>query len=91
MDYSGTLGGKNKWNELKSYCDASGIMLAPSFDLMNYERSGNGYTKTGASSIAITKAYATQAFTNWRSVLRTTHAQAGTFSHRLSMREFTAR
>lgn len=60
VDYSGTLGGKNKWNELKSYCDASGIMLAPSFDLMNYERSGNGYTKTGASSIAITKAYATQ-------------------------------
>ena len=35
-------------------------MLAPSLDLMNYERSGNGYTKTGASSIAITKAYATQ-------------------------------
>ena len=53
VDYSGTLGGRNKWNELKSYCDASGIMLAPSFDLMNYERSGNGYTKTGASSIAI--------------------------------------
>lgn len=60
VDYSGTLGGKNKWNELKSYCEASGIMLAPSFDLMEYERSGNGYTKTGASAIAITKAYATQ-------------------------------
>ncbi len=60
VDYSGTLGGKNKWNELKSYCEASGILLAPSFDLMEYERSGNGYTKTGASAIAITKAYATQ-------------------------------
>lgn len=60
VDYSGTLGGKNKWKELKSYCDASGITLAPSFDLMEYERSGNGYTKTGASAIAITKAYATQ-------------------------------
>ncbi len=60
VDYSGTLGGKNKWKELKGFCDASGIMLAPSFDLMEYERSGNGYTKTGASAIAITKAYATQ-------------------------------
>lgn len=60
VDYSGTLGGKNKWKELKSFCDASGITLAPSFDLMEYERSGNGYTKTGASAIAITKAYATQ-------------------------------
>lgn len=60
VDYSGTLGGKNKWNELKSYCEASGFVLAPSFDLMEYERSGNGYTKTGASAIAITKAYATQ-------------------------------
>lgn len=60
VDYAGTLGGKNKFNELKSYCEANGITLAPSVDLMNYERSGNGYTKTGASSIAITKAYATQ-------------------------------
>ncbi len=60
VDYSGTLGGKNKWKELRSYCDASGVMLVPSFDLMEYERSGNGYTKTGASAIAVTKAYATQ-------------------------------
>lgn len=60
VDYSGTLGGKNKFKELKSYCEANNILLAPSVDLMNYERSGNGYTKTGASSIAITKAYATQ-------------------------------
>lgn len=60
VDYSGTLGGKNKFKELKSYCEANNITLVPSVDLMNYERSGNGYTKTGASSIAITKAYATQ-------------------------------
>lgn len=60
VDYSGTLGGKNKFKELKSYCEANNIILAPSVDLMNYERSGNGYTKTGASAIAITKAYATQ-------------------------------
>lgn len=60
VDYAGTLGGKNKFKELKSYCEANGIILAPSVDLMNYDRSGNGYTKTGASAIAITKAYATQ-------------------------------
>ncbi len=60
VDYSGTLGGKNKFKELKSYCEANGILLAPSVDMMNYERSGNGYTKTGASAIAVTKAYATQ-------------------------------
>lgn len=60
VDYSGTLGGKNKFTQLKSYCEANGILLAPSVDLMEFERSGNGYTKTGASSIAITKAYATQ-------------------------------
>lgn len=60
VGYSSTLGGKSKWKELKSFCDANGITLAPSFDLMEYERSGNGYTKTGASAIAITKAYATQ-------------------------------
>ncbi len=60
VDYSGTLGGKNKFKELMSYCQANGIMLAPSVDLMEFERSGNGYSKTGASSIAITKAYATQ-------------------------------
>lgn len=60
VDYSGTLGGKNKFKELKSYCDANGIILAPSVDLMEYERSGNGYSKTGASAISITKAYATQ-------------------------------
>lgn len=60
VDYSGTLGGKNKFKELKSYCEANNIILAPSVDLMEYERSGNGYTKTGASAIAITKAYATQ-------------------------------
>ena len=60
VDYSGTLGGKNKFNELKSYCEANGIILVPSVDLMEYERSGNGYTKTGASAIQITKAYAMQ-------------------------------
>ena len=32
VDYSGTLGGKNKFKELKSYCEANGILLAPSVE-----------------------------------------------------------
>lgn len=60
VDYSGTLGGKNDFLALRQYCDGIGAKLAPSVDLMEYERSGNGYSKTGASAIAVTKAYATQ-------------------------------
>ncbi len=59
VDYASTLGGKSKYQELKSYCDGIGAILAPGVDLMEYERSGNGYSKTGASAIAVTKAYAT--------------------------------
>ncbi len=60
VGYSGTLGGKSKFQELKSYCEGIGAVLAPGVDLMEYERSGNGYSKTGASAISVTKAYATQ-------------------------------
>ncbi len=60
VGYSGTLGGKNKFNDLKSYCDSINAKLVPAVDLMEYERSGNGYSKTGASVIGVTKAYATQ-------------------------------
>ena len=60
LDISGTLGGKKDFDALKSYCDGIGAVLTPSVDLMDYERSGNGYSKTGASVIGVTKAYATQ-------------------------------
>lgn len=60
VEYSGTLGGKNKFSALKAYCDGIGATLVPDVDLMNYERSGNGYSKTGASVIGVTKAYAMQ-------------------------------
>ena len=60
VDYASALGGKSKFQELKSYCEGLGAVLAPGVDLMEYERSGNGYSKTGASAIAVTKAYATQ-------------------------------
>ena len=60
LDISGTLGGKKDFEALKSYCDGVGAVLTPNVDLMEYERSGNGYSKTGASVIGVTKAYATQ-------------------------------
>lgn len=60
VEYSGTLGGKSKFQLLKDYCTGIGATLVPSVDLMEYERSGNGYSKTGASAIRVTKAYATQ-------------------------------
>lgn len=60
VDYAGKLGGKSAFKALNDYCASAGIILAPSVDLMEFERSGNGFSKTGASVIGITKAYATQ-------------------------------
>ena len=60
VDYASKLGGKSAFKALSDYCAATGITLAPSVDLMEFERSGNGFSKTGASVIGVTKAYATQ-------------------------------
>ena len=60
VDYASKLGGKSAFKTLSDYCAATGITLAPSVDLMEFERSGNGFSKTGASVIGVTKAYATQ-------------------------------
>ncbi len=60
VDYSGTLGGKNKYKLLSDYCASIGATLAPSIDIQEYERSGNGYSTTSSSVIRVTKAYATQ-------------------------------
>lgn len=60
VDYASKLGGKSAFKSLNDYCAATGIILAPSVDLMEFERSGNGFSKTGASVIGVTKAYATQ-------------------------------
>lgn len=60
VDYANSLGGKKAFKALQDYCVTAGIMLAPNVDLTEFERSGNGYSKTGASVIGVTKAYATQ-------------------------------
>lgn len=60
MDYSGKLGGKNKYVELEQLCDSLNTDIYPSFDFMEYSDSGNGYSFTLNSSKRITNAYATQ-------------------------------
>lgn len=60
VDYANSLGGKSAFKSLYDYCKTSGITLAPNVDLTEFERSGNGYSKTGASVIGLSKSYATQ-------------------------------
>ncbi len=59
VDYAGSLGGEDAFKALADYCASIGATLAPSVDIQEYERSGNGFTKTGSSCIRVTKAYAT--------------------------------
>ncbi len=60
VDYASSLGGKSAFKALQDYCVTAGITLAPNVDLTEFERSGNGYSRTGASVIGVTKAYDTQ-------------------------------
>ncbi len=60
VDYSGTLGGKNNFNKLKDYVAAKNYKLFPSVDVMEYNRSGNGYSFTLNACIQISKSYASQ-------------------------------
>lgn len=60
FQYSSKLGGKNDYNEFKSYVDSKGYELFPSCDIMEFYKSGNGYSFTLNASKQITKAYATQ-------------------------------
>lgn len=60
VDYSGTLGGKDDFNKLKEYAAAKNYKLFPSVDIMEYYRSGNGYSFTLNAAIQISKSYASQ-------------------------------
>lgn len=60
VDYSGKLGGKNDFADLKAYCDNKNYGIYPSVDFMEYNESGNGYSFTLNSAKRITNAYATQ-------------------------------
>lgn len=59
-DFSSKLGGKTEFNKLNEYLEANGAKLFPSVELMEYYKSGNGYSVTSNSSVRVTKAYARQ-------------------------------
>lgn len=60
VDCAGKLGGKAAFGKLLEYCENEGILLAPSADLMEFSRSGSGFSKTGDSVIGVAKSYSTQ-------------------------------
>ena len=60
FQYSSKLGGKNEYQKFKNYVESQGYELFPSCDIMEFYKSGNGYSFTLNSSKQITKAYATQ-------------------------------
>lgn len=60
FQYSSLLGGKNDYTEFRNYVESKGYDLFPSCDIMEFYKSGNGYSFTLNSSKQITKAYATQ-------------------------------
>lgn len=60
LQYSGNLGGKGDFDALKNYVAQQGYELFPSCDIMEFYKSGNGYSFTLNASKQITKSYATQ-------------------------------
>lgn len=60
VQYSGLLGGKGDFAEFKNYTKSRNYDIFPSCDIMEFYKSGNGYSFTLNSSKQITKAYATQ-------------------------------
>ena len=60
VNYSKKLGGKDAFSDLYGYIKNNGFTLYPEVDIMEYVRSGYGYSFTLNSSKRITNAYATQ-------------------------------
>ncbi|MDR0222765.1 MAG: DUF5696 domain-containing protein [Oscillospiraceae bacterium] len=60
VQYSSKLGGKSKYKELSDYVSQNNFTMYPSFNFMEYYKSGNGYSYLLNSSKQVTKAYAAQ-------------------------------
>ncbi|MCM1335785.1 MAG: DUF5696 domain-containing protein [Bacteroides sp.] len=60
FQYSSKLGGKSDYEAFSSYVTAHGYEIFPSCDIMEFNKSGNGYSFTLNSSKQITNSYATQ-------------------------------
>ena len=63
VDYSGTLGGKNGFMNLKSYVESVNGQIFPSVGITYMKDSGNGYSYSLNACKQTTKAYAT--VNNW--------------------------
>ncbi len=60
FDYSSKLGGKAAYDKFAAHVAEKGYELFPSCDIMEFERSGNGYSFMLNASKQITNSYATQ-------------------------------
>lgn len=60
FQYSSKLGGKSDYEEFSRYVAQQGYELFPSCDIMEFNKSGNGYSFTLNASKQITNSYATQ-------------------------------
>lgn len=60
FQYSSKLGGKNDYKEFSDYITAQGYEIFPSCDIMEMNKSGNGYSFTLNASKQISNSYATQ-------------------------------
>lgn len=60
FEYSSKLGGKAEYEKLAAHVSSMGYELFPSCDIMEFEKSGNGYSFMLNASKQITNSYATQ-------------------------------
>ena len=60
FQYSSLLGGKGDYEKLNNHIKSKGYEIFPSCDIMEFDKSGNGYSFTLNSSKQITNSYATQ-------------------------------
>lgn len=60
FEYSSKLGGKDEYQKLAAHISSMGYEIFPSCDIMEFEKSGNGYSFMLNASKQITNSYATQ-------------------------------
>ncbi len=60
FEYSSKLGGKAEYEKLAAHVASMGYEMFPSCDIMEFEKSGNGYSFMLNASKQITNSYATQ-------------------------------
>lgn len=56
---SGQVGSKKDWNALRDYAAANNIVLAQDYELVKFQKSGNGFTVNNAASYSLSQLDAT--------------------------------